>query len=288
MRLAGLNAAFMEAYGAYGTPWRDASLFVPSTQRTENYAWLGDSPQMSQWTDELVPKGLSEFTYTLANQRHAAAMEIFEDDLNDDLYGQTKIRIAEMADKAAEYPSILLRNLLTTNGTCYDGQAFFSTTHSEGSSGNQSNLVTGTGVTVAALQTDLGTARKLMNKYVTDTGDVRVRSNPKWVIRCAPDLEVVMLQAFMAVTTTTGGENIYRGLVSKIEVDQGLTGNDWYLEDRAPRIKAFILQERDAVEPKQTMPGSDTDVVRDSTIFRVKWRGNAGYGMWQNCCKIDN
>lgn len=291
MRLAGLLTIFQEAVMVYSTAWTAAMTFVPSGKTSEDYGWLGDVSQMEEWKDELIPSGLSEFSYTLKNKRFGAALDIFLDDLADDLYGQTKIRIANMGEKAKAYPTVLLRSLRVNGETnlCYDGAAFFSTTHSEGTSGNQSNLYTGTGVaTDAAIQADFDGARTLMFSYVTDKGDPWVRENAQLVIVCAPGNETKIRKALMLGTVATGGTNVYAGMVTGVEVDQGLTGNDWYLEDRAPRLKAYILQEREKVDMANTLPGSDTHVKTDKIFFRAKWRGNAGYGQWRHAVKINN
>lgn len=290
LKMAGINAAFMQSLENFSGNWQDAMLFVPSTVSNEDYAWLGDVSQMEEWNSELVPRGLTEFDYSLRNKRFGSALKIYDDDINDERYGQTLIRVSDLAEKAKMFPGVLLRNL-RANGTtalCYDGQPFFSTTHSEGESGTQSNLVTGTGTTVAQVQADYKTGRGLMFGYKTDKGDVFVRENPRFVAVCGPQMEVVIKEALMVTTLAAGGQNVYAGMVSAVEVDPGITDNDWYVEDRAPRMKAYILQEREGVTPANTMPGSDTHVKEDATLYRAKWRGNAGYGQWRHAVKINN
>lgn len=290
LKLAGLSTLFIETLTVYSTAWQNAMTFVPSTKSKEDYSWLGDVSQMEEWKDELVPSGLAEFDYTLKNKRFGSALTFFNDDLSDELYGQSKLRVSDLAEKAKAYPTVLLRSLRTdgTTNLCYDGQPFFSTTHSEGDSGAQSNLHTGTGTTEAQIQADFESARGLMLSYKTDKGDPWTRENPKFVAVCSPTLDVKLRKALMLGTVSTGGQNVYAGMVSDVEVDQGLTGNDWYLEDRSPKVKAYILQEREVVTPANTMPGSDKHILEDKIFFRVKWRGNAGYGQWRHAVKINN
>lgn len=290
LKMAGLNTAFQESLAVYTTTWQDSMLAVPSTVEREGYAWLGDVSQLEEWNSELAPRGLIEFDFTIKNKRFGAAMMIYHDDISDERYGQTKIRVGDMAEKAKAFPSVLLRALRANgeSGLGYDDQPFYSTTHVEGSSGFQSNLVAGTGTTVAQIQADFKVARKLLFGYKTDKGDVYVRSNPRLVAVCGPEMEIAIREGLMLTTVSAGGQNVYAGMVSAVEVDQGITGNSWYLEDRSPRVKAFLLQEREVVTPKFTAPGSDTDVKEDATLYTVKWRGNAGYGQWKHSVKIKN
>lgn len=291
MAIAGLNTAFMEALTApYENDWRGAMLFVPSTVLLENYAWLGDVSGLEEWKDELVPRGLAEFKYTLPNKRFGEAIKLYEDDLADDQYGQSTIRVANMAEKAKAFPGQLLSQLRLNGdtGLCYDGQAFYSTTHSEGSSGIQGNLVTGTGTTVAQATADFKTAYNKLFTYKTDKGDPYVRANSRLVGVCGPLMFLTLKEALLLTTVSAGGQNVMAGLVSQIVVDQRITDNDWYLEDWGPRVKAFILQEREPVTTANTGPQSDMAVLSDAIVYRAKWRGNAGYGQWRNSVKINN
>lgn len=290
LKMAGLNTAFQQAYEVYKGPWDDAMMRVVSTGDSEHMGWLGDVPQMQEWKSELAPQGLNEFDYWIKNRRFGVSLLIKNDDLADDRYAQVVIRISSLAENALEYGSVLLRDLRTNGETalCYDGQPFFSTAHQEGDSPAQSNLVAGTGLSVAQIQADHKTARAKMLGYVTDKGNTFVRSNPRFVAVCSPDAELALKEGLMLTTLSAGGQNVHSGLVSAVEVDPGLTGNSWYLEDRAPKIKAFVYQIRQEATPKHTMPGSDTDVKDDATLYVVKMRGNGGYGQWRNCVKIKN
>jgi phage major head subunit gpT-like protein len=290
MKLAGLQAAFMQEIGVYQTNWQNEVLLVPSGKSSEDYAWLGDVVGLEEWKDELIPRGLSEFSYTLKNKRFGRAMKVFVDDLNDDQYGQTKLRIAGLAQKAKAYPSTLVRDLRTNgkSGLCYDGQPFYSTTHSEGSSGTQSNLVDGTGTTDAEIVADFETGRTQLFSLVTDTGDPWPRENANLVVKCGSSMTIKLRRNLMAATVSTGGENVLSGMVSAIEEDPGISGNSWWIDDRGPMIKPFILQEREGVTLASTDPGSDTFVLTDAVITRAKWRGNGGYGQWRNSVMIDN
>lgn len=290
LKMAGLNTAFMESMAVYESAWQSAMLFVPSTVASENYGWLGDVAGLEEWKDELVPRGLTEFGYSLPNKRFGDAIKLYNDDLSDERYGQSKIRVADMAEKAKAFPGQLLSQLRVNGQTalCYDGQTFYSTTHVEGLSGTQGNLVTGTGTTVAQATADFKSAYGKMFTFVTDKGDPFVRGNVRLVAVCGPLMFLTLKEALLLTTVSAGGQNVMAGLVSEIVVDQRITDNDWYLEDWGPKMKPFVLQEREPVTTANTGLESDTYVLSDATVFRAKWRGNAGYGQWRNSIKINN
>lgn len=285
MKLAGLMTTFFDAIKGAAPPWRDAVTLSPSGKSVEDYAWLGDVPAMAEWKDELVPEGLREYSYTIRNKRFGVAQMVYTDDLNDDQYGQTQVKIQALAPPARDFPGSLVSALRVggESGLAYDGTAFFSASRPEGS-----NLVTGTGTTTAQIEADFESALVLLRSVKTDKGRVFDRTNSRLVAVCGVALEQKLRRALTAPLVAAGGTNILAGLVSAIEVDPYITGNSWYLEDRAPFVKGFIVQEREPVEIANTGTDSDQYVLHDRFVYRVKWRGNAGYGLWQHNVKIKN
>lgn len=286
MKAAGLNTAFFDAIKGIKPPWEDAATKVPSGKSAETYAWLGDVPQMSEWKDELIPEGIKDYSYLLVNKRFGASALIYADDLNDDQYGQAKLKIESMAGPAANFPGTLVSALRTggETGLAYDGTAFFSAARAEGS-----NLVSGTGVaTTATIEADFESALANLHMTKTDKGQTFDRTNMRLVAVCGAATEMKLRRALSAGTTANGGVNVLAGIVSAIEVDTSITGNSWYLEDRAPLVKGYIVQDREAVDIKNTGLDSTEFIKYDRVLYRVKWRGNAGYGLWQHTVKIKN
>ena len=125
--------------------WVDpVSMLFTSDQASETYAWLGQSPAMREWIGGREAKGFRENGITIANKKYEATLEIPLDWMRRDKTGQIQVRIDEMAQRANAHWAKLLTALIeageaATLGTCYDGQYFFDTDHSEGDSGTQSN-----------------------------------------------------------------------------------------------------------------------------------------------------
>ena len=232
---------------------------------------------------------LSEFDYTLKKKKWGQAIKILREMLEDDQTGQLIVRAGELGDAAAEHPQDLILDI-RKNGTanlCYDGQYFYDTDHSEGSSGSQSNLPTGPGVTVANLKTDLVKAIKAFRKFKNDKGEIFHRRALQFCVVAPPDLEFVFKELLKA-TDISSTTNIYQG-VADLVIEPGLTDtNDWYIDITNTRIKGFIYQNRTPVEAKMLGNDSEAGIVRDEWLWRVRKRDNAGYGLWQNSIKIVN
>lgn len=211
-----------------------------------------------------------------------------------DQYGQVAIRVRELANKAIRFWGRLVYTLLgqgnLTTGTglfagktitCYDGQPFFSASHSTGSSGTQSNIATGTAFSYAAMQA----AIIAMEQFVDDKGDY---------LDVTPDLLVVnptnqflareILNSTYFPTQITNAQrlstNTMNGIV-ELYVTPRVPTNFWALLDTRGIVKPVILQLRKDITFSTLAGNTQEDFMRKKIYFGVDWRGNAGFGMWQ-------
>src|SRR5690242_20105469 len=128
-----------------GLAWVNAvSNFFPSDQAVETYAFLGQSPGMREWIGGRQANGLGANSISIANKHFEGTLEIRNTDRRRDKTPQIEARIAEFADRTVTHWASLLSTLLLNGPStaCYDGQFYFDTDHSEGSSGSQSNDIT--------------------------------------------------------------------------------------------------------------------------------------------------
>ena len=141
---------------------------MPSDTLDETYNWLGSVPKMREWLGERQLGGLSSHNYTIRNKHYEASIEVDRDTFEDDKLGLIRPRIGQLAEEAARFQDELLFTVLEAGSTalCYDGQYFFDTDHTEGdNTTNQSNKLSGSGVTLTALQTDYAAARAAMRNF---------------------------------------------------------------------------------------------------------------------------
>ncbi|MGL4986407.1 MAG: Mu-like prophage major head subunit gpT family protein [Treponemataceae bacterium] len=71
--------------------------------------------------------------------------------------------------------------------------------------------------------------------------------------------------------------------VSNILGDKNATGSAWFLLSCSSTLKPLILQERMAPQLEEiTDTKNDTVFMEDAYLYGIRWRGNFGYGFWQN------
>jgi len=288
----GLRATFIKAYAGAEDP-SEIMPFILETNsdgRDEEYGWLGQSPSMQEWVDERQLKSLNDFDYSLTNKDYEATLSVNKNDLEDDRLGNVKIRIQDLAVRAKQHPRKLFFDALIagTTALCYDGLAFFSASHTEGDSGTQSNLLTGTGITLALLKADMIAAEAAMRGYLDDTGEPMDETPPKLGVVCP----LGMTSLFEELNTSvqiSNSSNTMKGKLSAIVSSGRLTdGNDWYLVNMNEGIKPFIRQVRQKAEFSALEGESDNGFMRKNFAYGVDSREVFGYGLWQKCVKTTN
>ena len=283
--LPGLKTTFMAGWNQVELPWKQIATEVDSTLAVENYAWLGQPPVVRQWIDERVPKGLSEYGYTLKNLKWETSIRVDAEVLEDEQYGQVKMRVSQMPGAVARHQNILVFNLLSGghSNLCYDGSNFFDTTHSEGNSGTQVNYYpSGMALTAA----NYGTVRAAMMQYKDDQGQL-VGSMPTALLvpaQLEEQARIILNADFIASDAGTASQtNIWKGSAKLIVVPWLTDPTQWYLLDLSAYVKPVIFQNRIPMQFKALDGGSDSDNVfmRDAYLYGVRARYNAGYGDWR-------
>lgn len=115
-----------------------------STQATETYAGAGAVSPMREWIGEKQFKSVNLGSLTVSNKDWESTLRLFRKDLNRDKTGQLRQKAAELAIRGMQHNEKLLSALIDTGddadiGTAFDGQYFFDTDHSFGSSGTINN-----------------------------------------------------------------------------------------------------------------------------------------------------
>jgi len=280
---AGLRAVFFEAYeGAVGN-WERIATVVPSEHDSEKYAWLGSTPKMREFKDERLPAGLLEHDYSIRNKTWEASISVERTALEDDQYGQIKLRVQALGEEARRHQDELVFGLLKDgfDTLCYDGQYFFDTDHVEGDSGVQSNKGT-----AALSASSLQSAITAMMKFKDDKG------KPMGVIPdtlvVPPDLKwtaMELLNSVYAPDTVSGKtdmrQNVLAGALDLIVSPYLTDANDWFLLCTRRVIKPIIFQSRVPVEFAALEANSENGFMRDEYVYGVRARYNVGYGLWQ-------
>lgn len=289
--LPGLKTTFMQGWTAQNAnlPYKGLVTEVPSTLPSENYAWLGQVPAVRQWTDERIPKGLSEFSYSIKNLKWENSIKIDAEVLEDEQYGQVKMRVGQLPGAIARHQNKLVMSQFTLGDStvCYDGANFFSASHSEGNSGTQTNLLTSSPLNAANYQA----ARNLFASFKDDQGElVGAHGTILMVPRALEGTARAILNSDFvsdgagAATTVT---NIWKGSAKLVVNDYLSSATAWYLLDDEEYIMPVVFQNRVPVSLKMLMGDSDSDSVfmRDAFYVGTRARYNVGYGDWRTAVK---
>jgi phage major head subunit gpT-like protein len=131
--------------------WKEFTTVVPSTARTENYAWMTPSPGISRYVGHRRYAQLDQIKYTVPNLEFDGSISVSLRDVEDDQIGGYPLRFQELGQKANAFPGRWVMQTLNNGAstTCFDGSSFFATSHNQGT-GN-STLPTNFGGGVNAL-----------------------------------------------------------------------------------------------------------------------------------------
>lgn len=292
---SGLRTEFMGDKGFGSTQsdvYKTIALEVPSTKASETYAWLGQLPKMQEWLSERQIKGLSEHGFSIINKDFETTIRVDRNALEDEQYGQLKLLSQMMGQEARRYYDEYLVSVIEGNGLAYDGQNFFDTDHSEGSSGPQSNAPAA-GVaykvsTAAEFVTVLNTVSTAMSQLNGDNGKrfgakvthVLVPTALEWLAREAFD------PSYRGTGTTTAsemGKGRVQIIVSEyLATDATVAYSPVYWLDLSKPIKPFIFQNRKNPEfVALDKTDSYENFMSKGILYGVDNRFNMGFGLWQ-------
>lgn len=281
------------------------STYFSSDQESEEYAWLGSSPVMREWIGGRLAKGLTEKSITIRNKKYEATLEIPVDWLRRDKTSQIDVRIREMATRANAHWASLLSTLILggESSVCYDGQYFFDTDHSEGSSGSQSNDITADisafavsnhGSTTAPSVSEM--AESIMQGVQTiiglkdDAGEPRNELAQNFMVMVPVSLWKQAAAAVGASVIDGGDTNTIvtlDGFRIAVRANARLTWTDKFAVFRTDSdVGAFIRQEEDGLKVAAVAEGSELEFNEDVHRYGIKAMRNVGYGYWQNACLV--
>ena len=264
---------------------------VRSTVKIEKQAWLEQLGTLKEVLDEVEIDGVLDSNQTLENKTYAKAFGIKLEDLEDDQVQGALQRSRDLTVKGRLFPTKLLFDQIIANSTAYDGVAFFATTHATGASGTQSNLLTGTGTSLAQLKTDFDSAIQAMLAYNNAEGEPIYETdvNFKPVVLCPTSLYGLFrdLQESSMISSTTNTIKGAFDLVQSARLNASDV-NDWYLFDAGGMMKPWVLQERVPLELSSSLKDSEYAFFSEKVAWKIRWRGAVGPGFWQSMIKTTN
>jgi phage major head subunit gpT-like protein len=253
---------------------------VQSDGSEEKYNWAGPAPKMREWLGDRRMDELRAYSQTIVNKDWSNGLRIHANDIRDDKLSLVRPRIDALAAEAAYHQEELLMNLLIGGftQTCYDGQYFFDTDHSDGGSASQVNKGTSA---LDATSFDAALAAMLA---ITDERGEPIRLAPKTLI-VGPKLRAAA-KAIVGVERLARGADNYNYQAVDLVISQRLVGtydDYWFvIAEGVGGMKPLILQQREAVKfVAQDDLESEGYFNRKEFRYGADWSGNVGYGLWQ-------
>jgi phage major head subunit gpT-like protein len=291
----GLRSEFFNRFNAVTTHYQDLATRIPSASDQETYRWLGTVPRMREWGAGRLARGLRTESYSVENLKYESTIEVDRDEIADDQTGQIRIRIGELAARAATHKDYLLAQLLINGATSgynsYDGVSFFNASHISGQSGTQSN-----DLTYAAAATDnqpitdefkiaFRQAISALLAFKDDQGEPVPLSASGLVCVVPPSMLYIALEALNA-TVINQTSNILQGAARVIALPWLSEITSWYLLKTDGVICPFIFQDREPVEFGSLAENSEEGFKREKLLFGVRARYRMTYGYWQYAVRM--
>ena len=142
------SGAFNVGFMAAPSQWQKIAMRVPSSTRSETYAWLAAIPRIREWLGERIVNNLAVRGYAISNRKFENTVSVGRTEIEDDQYGVYSPVMQQMGSDAALHPDTLIFSLLAAglSTLCFDGQNFFDVDHPVGLNGapaSASNLQAG-------------------------------------------------------------------------------------------------------------------------------------------------
>lgn len=290
-----------------GTAWLNAvSMLFTSNQDSETYHWLGQSPAMREWVGGRNAKGFRDNSITIDNLHYEATLEVLVRELRRDKTGQVMTRIRELALRTNSHWASLISTLIVNGPStaCYDGEFFFDTDHSEGSSGTQSNDIsvdisalpvsvngTVTAPSTEEMQLSIVEGITQIMGFLDDQGEPMNENAQNFLVMTPTSLYIPASTAIqMPRETGVSAQKVPGNLNVSVVANPRLDANSWTDEFVVFRmdggVKPFIRQQETPVMLKAKAEGSEFEFDNDAHQYGVDaWR-NVGYGYWQHACLV--
>ena len=292
----GFQTLFWEAYDMYEEQWPMCCRLRTSTTHAEQYQWGASLPELQEWVGPRVISRLNMNDFTVVNHDYQATVRIPRNYLSDLRLGDMEDRFTGMGMAAAWHPDLLLNELRRRGNTetCYDGKPFYSTTHEEGNSGAQSNIVTGGGSTPSQVQAAVFKAEAALTKLKNDRGELLYKMMPKMGkylhITYPPDLNQSISTLMNSMQLTNHEPNALYGKFTATEDPRLSDTNDLYVDYVGlPFAKPFIKQDREPlVIYSDTDPRGFVSRSTKEVEFGVDGRYAMAYWLWFTSVKVTN
>jgi phage major head subunit gpT-like protein len=286
-----------------GVPWVNAvANMFDSDQASETYKWLGQVPTMREWKGGRNAKGLRDSGFTILNTEYESTLELEVKHLRRDKTKQLRVRIAEHVQRAQTHWASLASTLILNGAaaTCYDGQYFFDTDHSEGDSGSQSNSIT---VDISTLPTTVHGSVTVpspeeiaqaalqgitkITSFLDDQGEPMNETASSFVVMVPFSLYNAALSGLSLPRGTDAAEVSSQKNITVVANARLNSWTDKFVVFRTDgAVKPLICQAETDIKVGAKAEGSEYEFDNNAHQYGFSASRGASYGMWQGACLV--
>jgi len=258
-----------------------------SDEETEEYAWLGQVPSMSEWGEGRNYVGLSEESVQIRNVHHEAGIEMPVSVIRRDKTSQAEVRIRELARRTVTHWNGLVMQTLLDNPTAYDGHYLISGSH------RVSNTVAVSSVGSTSISSAEDAAAVIMGGIqqllqMTDDGGEYLNESARNFVVITP----VEIMGHVATAISDRGygqdsENPLEGSGFSIsmatsprfsgsDMPNASDGGGLYVVRTDAQLKPMIRQQEEGTEPDLDVIGEGSELEQDDKVHHYgvdAWRG---------------
>lgn len=281
--------------------WVDkVSKFVLSNSPQETHKWLGQVPAMRELIGGRNSKTLRSDGVILINKDYESTVAVPVKDMRRDKTGQIAERIAEMMLRAKTHWGSLLSTLILNGPSTagYDGQFFFDTDHSEGSSGTQSNDITVDISTLPATVHGTVTAPSVeefqqavlqgvaqIAGFKDDQGEPMNENANEFIVMVPVSLYYVALNAL--ATAKASELNSMQGFNISVVPNARLTWTDSFAVFRVDGFTKALIRQGEYESGLVVIDENSEHAKKNrEVLFMVDASREVGYGFWQHACYV--
>lgn len=258
--MAGIDQAHKE--------YEDIATVVTSKARVMSYAWIGDIPAMQEWTNERQKAALADYKYDIEKKDWETSFYVTRDDFMFDGLGIVKTKVQSLMHAVTDHYNEIVAGLITANGKCFDGKAFFST-HKIGTE-NHSNMSN----FKFTKDNVFKVLAKMKSIKKTNGNPMGIKPN---LVLIASDLEQQALSIFKS--TVLGDSSNEAHNLLNYKVMDNMAAGTWCVLDTTRPVKPFILQI--TKEAKKIDRLTQNPLEGKRIDYGVDTMDNAGYSFWQ-------
>ena len=292
-----------------GAAWIDkVSNLFQSDQSSETYNFLGQSPAMREWLGGRQAKALAGQGVTIINKHYEATLAVATKDMRRDKTSQIEARIGEFVDQDMRHWGSLLTDFIIAapSTTCYDGQYFFDTDHTEGeNTTSQSNdlSIDISAISQAAshgvitspsseeMQYCINQAIGAILGFKDDKNQPMNDNAREFLVMVPvglwPSAIAATSQLLTASIANNNNPNSMGGMKVVVEMNPRLTWADSFAVFRTDSPIKPLIRQAETNPVLQILDENSEHAFKNQEILVGidTWR-NAGYGYWQRACYV--